>query len=79
MGLPITSATGNFVVGAITGAVGTALMDEAEDQGAGTWGQIGVGVAAGIPGAVITRGNFMPYMGGVLAGWGAVELLNGSD
>jgi hypothetical protein len=75
MGLPITSAGGNFVVGAISGAVSTLLVHEAEDQGVGTLGQLGIGLGAGLPGALITRGQFMPYMGGVLAGWGAVELL----
>ena len=77
MGLPITSASGNFIVGAITGAVATVVTDEMNEEGVNMWGQVGAGLAIGVPGALITRGNFMPYMGGALVGWGAVELLNG--
>ena len=73
MGLPITSAGGNFIVGAISGAVGTEAVHIADDNGVNTWGQIGIGLGLGVPGAVITRGQFGPYMGGVLVGWGAVE------
>lgn len=76
MGLPITSAGGNFIVGAISGAIATEGIHIADDKGVSTLGQVGIGIGLGAPGAVATRGQFGSYMGGVLVGWGAVEGLN---
>jgi len=79
MGLPITSAGGNFVVGAIVGAAATAVTSVAEDKGVDTLGQIGLALPIGIAGSAITRGQFLPYMGGVLAAYGGYQLLKGGD
>jgi hypothetical protein len=76
MGLPITSATGNFLVGAVTGAVAEVVNEKAEEAGVSTLGQIGLSIGVGVPGVLITKGQLFPYMGGVLAGYGVAELVH---
>ena len=77
MGLPITSATGNFVVGAVTGAAVQVVSDKADEANVSTLGQVGLGLAVGLPGTLITQGQFFPYVGGALAGYGVAELIRG--
>jgi hypothetical protein len=67
MGLPITSATGNLLVGAAVGTASAIACDVAEDNGVGTLGQVGIALGIGVPGAMLTRGHTFPYIGGVLA------------
>ena len=59
----------------IVGATATAVTSFAEDKGVNTLGQIGLALPIGIAGAAVTRGQFLPYMGGVLAAYGGAQLL----
>ena len=77
MGLPITSATGNFVVGAVAGLAASAVSDYADSKGVDTLGQIGLSLPIGIAGAAVTRGHTFAYMGGVLAAYGGYQLIDG--
>lgn len=76
MGLPITSAAGNMLVGAATGAALEVVDSKADEAGVSTLGKIGLGIAVATPGTLITKGQFFPYMGGVLAGYGVAELIS---
>lgn len=67
MQFPITSAYGNLAVGALAGTTAAILMDVADDHGVGTGGQIGIGLGVGLPFAMATRGNALPYCGGAIA------------
>lgn len=79
MGLPITSAGGNFAVGLIGSAVAIAAGEAVEDAGGGTLATFGVTAGIGVGAAMLTRGHFGPYMGGVAVALLGNMLLNKGD